>query len=105
MGLFASVEILADTADTDGDGMSDAFERTHGLNPAANDHHRADHNAPRRAVASALLAAAANDRPEHPGSASDSDARASNDHVNHSDADNCRQIDADFSPHSPGRRA
>lgn len=37
VGLFASVEILADTADTDGDGMSDAFERTHGLNPAAND--------------------------------------------------------------------
>jgi len=37
VGLLASVEILAETADADGDGMSDAFERTHGLNPAVDD--------------------------------------------------------------------
>lgn len=37
VGLLASVELIADTSDTDGDGMSDAFERTHGLSPAVDD--------------------------------------------------------------------
>lgn len=37
VGLFATVTIVADTTDADGDGMSDTFEQTHGLNPAMDD--------------------------------------------------------------------
>lgn len=37
VGLFATVTLVADRTDSDGDGMSNTFERTHGLNPAADD--------------------------------------------------------------------
>jgi hypothetical protein len=37
IALNASVELVADTTDSDSDGMSDTFERTSGLNPAVDD--------------------------------------------------------------------
>lgn len=37
IGMFATVTLIADTTDTDGDGMSNAFEVTYGLNPFIDD--------------------------------------------------------------------
>jgi hypothetical protein len=37
IALNASIELVADTTDSDSDGMSDTFERTSGLNPALDD--------------------------------------------------------------------
>jgi len=37
IGMFATVTLVADTTDTDGDGMSDTFEVTYGLNPLIDD--------------------------------------------------------------------
>lgn len=37
LGVAASIGLLADTTDSDGDGMSDIFETTYGFNPAIDD--------------------------------------------------------------------